>query len=511
MNAIEQPRSGIEDVIIVGAGISGISAACYLHRDCPDKSYTILEARHAVGGTWDLFRYPGIRSDSDMHTFGFKFKPWTNAKAISDGPSILEYLREAVEEYDVEKNIRFGRKVTSAAWDSASSTWTVTTLSDSGEVQQVTGRLLFMCSGYYSYAKGYTPDLPGLENFKGEIIHPQHWPEELDYTNKRVAVIGSGATAVTIVPSMADDVEHITMIQRSPTYILSFPAIDKIANFLRRILPDQAAYALTRWRNIRFQSYIYKRAMKYPDKMRDFILKRVRKALNSDIDVEKHFTPSYNPWEQRLCLVPDSDLFHALNAGKASVVTGSIQSIQEDSVLMKDGTTVDCDILVTATGLNLEVLGGVEFFQDGEPIEFPNHFMYQGMMFSDVPNLIQTFGYINASWTLRADLNSHFVCKTLKEMDRRGATQIVPVLRETEQNMEARDWVTEFNPGYFQRALHLFPRQGDHAPWHNTQDFLLDEKLLRNGPPSDGVLQFRGNKEAENESSDSTATLTTTA
>lgn len=492
--------SEIQDVVIVGAGISGISAACHLHEQCPDKRYTILEARQSIGGTWDLFRYPGIRSDSDMHTFGFRFKPWTNPKALADGPSILSYLEDAVEEYAVKDRIQFGVRVTSASWDSNEALWTVSTLSSTGEVAQVRGRLLFMCSGYYNYEAGYTPDFPGLDSFQGTLIHPQHWPEDLDYTGKRVAVIGSGATAVTIVPAMAEAVEHITMIQRSPTYIVSMPGKDKIYNFLRTILPDAWAFALVRWRNIRFQNLIYKRSRNKPQKMKEFILSRVRKALNRDIDVDTHFTPSYDPWTQRLCLVPDSDLFHALNSGKAEVRTAEIDRISETGVQLSDGTSVECDILVTATGLQLEVLGGVQFFQDGEEIDFPSHYMYQGMMFSGVPNLIQTFGYINASWTLRADLNSQFVCDVLKRMDATNTTRVIPVLREHEQNMPKHDWVTDFNPGYFKRALHLFPRQGDHAPWHNTQNYLLDKKLLRHGPVDDGVLQFLGSATDSSES-----------
>lgn len=425
-----------------------------------------------------------------MHTFGFSFKPWTNPKALADGPSILSYLEEAIDEYEVRQHIQFGVKVTSASWSSEESIWTVSTLSNNGDVAQTCCRILFMCSGYYNYDSGYTPEFKGLESFKGRLIHPQHWPEDLDYRNKKVAIIGSGATAVTIVPAMAEDVEKITMIQRSPTYVVSMPGKDRFYNFIRKLLPDAWAYGLVRWRNIRFQNLIYKRARTKPQKMKEYILSRVRKALNEKTDVDKHFTPSYDPWTQRLCLVPDSDLFHALNSGKAEVCTANIDHIDENGVVLDDGNKVDCDILITATGLQLEVLGGVQFFQDGEAIKFPEHFMYQGMMFSDVPNLIQTFGYINASWTLRADLNSQFLCDALDKMDASGAQVVVPKLREEEKNMSRRDWVTDFNPGYFQRALHLFPRQGDHAPWHNTQNYLLDKKLLKHGPVDDGVLQF---------------------
>jgi len=480
------------DVLIVGAGISGISAACHLKQHCPGKTFRILEARDNIGGTWDLFRYPGIRSDSDMHTFGFAFKPWTNPKALADGPSILAYLKEAVAEYDVERHIQFGARVIAADWHSVSATWTVTTHDASGVSSSHSCRLLFMCSGYYQYAAGYTPDLPGLESFAGRLVHPQHWPQDLDYKGKKVAVIGSGATAVTIVPAMADDVERITMIQRSPTYIVSMPGKDRFANFLRKFLPASWAYGITRWRNVRFQNYIYKRARNSPEKMKEYILKRVRKALNDDIDVDPHFTPKYDPWTQRLCLVPDSDLFHALNSGKAEVRTAQIDKIEPQGVRLDDGSVVECDILVTATGLKLEVLGGVRFALDGEEIRFHDHLMYQGMMFSDVPNLIQTFGYINASWTLRADLNSMFVCGLLNKMDATGTRMVVPVLSESDNNMARQDWVTDFNPGYFKRAFHLLPQQGDHAPWQNTQNYLLDKKLLRHGPVEDGVLQFLG-------------------
>lgn len=477
------------DVLIVGAGISGISAAAHLRQQCPDKRYCILEARDNIGGTWDLFKYPGIRSDSDMHTFGFRFKPWTSPKALADGPSILEYLQETIHEYDIGDKIHFGRKVTSASWSSEAACWTVTTLNRKGQVEQFETMLLFMCSGYYRYDAGYTPELPGLNTFRGQLVHPQHWPGQLDFSGKRVAVIGSGATAVTLVPAMASDAAHVTMIQRSPTYIVSRPGKDRIANFLNRILPARIAYAITRWRNIRFQNFIYKRARKKPTKVKEGILKLLRKELDPSIDIDTHFTPSYDPWTQRLCLVPDADLFQAINSGRASVVTGAIEKITETGIHMQSGEDIAADILVTATGLQLQLLGGVEFFIDGEKIDFSKRYYYQGMMFSGVPNLIQTFGYINASWTLRADLNSEFVCKLLKHMDALGAKQCTPELDSKAQAMQPRQWVTDFNPGYMKRGLHLFPRQGDRPPWANTQDYLLDRKLLR-GPVDDSVLKF---------------------
>jgi len=478
------------DVLIVGAGISGLSAAAHLKQECPDKKVLILEARDALGGTWDLFRYPGIRSDSDMHTFGFRFKPWTDPKVLADGDSILNYLQETVAEYELGNNIRYHTRVTSARWQHDEQRWLVSTLNSQGEVEQFATRILFMCSGYYNYESGYTPEFPGLENFQGSFIHPQQWPDDLDYSGKKVAVIGSGATAVTLVPAMATDAEKVTMIQRSPTYIVSRPGKDRLANILNTLLPEKWAYGIIRWRNIRFQNYIYKRARNKPQKVKETLLKLLRKDLGDDFDIEKHFTPDYDPWTQRLCLVPDADLFEALKSGSADVVTGQIERITESGVLMQSGEEIEADILVSATGLRLQLLGGVEFFVDDQKVDFSKHYYYQGMMFSGVPNLLQTFGYINASWTLRADLNSQFVCKLLQHMDERGATQCVAALTDADDGMTSRDWISDFNPGYMRRGLHLFPRQGDRGPWINTQNYLQDKKNLAKSPGEDPRLQF---------------------
>jgi cation diffusion facilitator CzcD-associated flavoprotein CzcO len=476
------------DVIIVGAGISGISAAAHLEQHCPGKRYLILEAREAIGGTWDLFRYPGIRSDSDMHTFGFRFKPWTHAKAIADGPSILSYLQETVEEYGIAEHIRFNSKVKRASWQDQEACWQLAVENSEGEQTTVSGNLLFMCSGYYRYDKGYTPDFSGIEDFRGELIHPQHWPRDLDYRDKRVAVIGSGATAVTLVPAMAEQAASVTMVQRSPTWIVSRPGKDRLANFLNRVLPEKIAYAITRWRNIHFQNFIYKRARKNPEKVKQTLLKLARKQLGESFDIDRHFTPDYDPWTQRLCLIPDSDLFEALKSGRANVVTGQIRHIEADGIVMQSGERIPADILVTATGLQLQLLGGAEFYVNGEKVDFSQHYSWQGMMLSDIPNLVQTFGYINASWTLRADLNSQFVCDLIREMDARSARKCSA--RPEKPDMPARDFITGFNPGYMQRSMHLFPRQSEQPPWRNTQDYLLDRKLLAADPTRDPSLVF---------------------
>ena len=480
------------DVVIVGAGLSGIGAACHLEERCPGRTYAILESRDAIGGTWDLFRYPGIRSDSDMHTLGYRFKPWKAKKAIADGPSILKYVNETADEYGVRKHIHFNRRLKGAAWSSKDARWTLdVAATDDGETPEpITCGLLLMCAGYYSYTNPYWPEFEGQEQFEGVIFHPQHWPKDLDYKGKRVVVIGSGATAMTIIPSMAGDVEHITMLQRSPTYVVSRPDRDAIANFLRKILPEKVAYAITRWKNTTMQGWIYRRTRTQPAKVKKMLLDQVRKHLGPDYDVEKHFTPSYNPWDQRLCLIPNADLFEAIKAGKASVVTDQIDCFTKKGVRTVSGEELEADIIIVATGLTLELLGGAQFSVDGQPVRFPETYSYKGMMYSDVPNLVQTFGYINASWTLRADLTAEYVCRLLNRMDELKMQQVTPRLRAEDADMPARPWIDDFSSGYMQRMMHMFPKQGDREPWLNTQDFARDKKMVRHAPLEDGALIF---------------------
>ena len=478
------------DVVIVGAGLSGIGAAYHLKDKCPGKTFAILEGRDAIGGTWDLFRYPGIRSDSDMHTLGYEFKPWREAKAIADGPAIRRYVHETARENDIVEHIRFRHLVRSASWCSDTAAWTITAeRADSGETVRYGCNFLFMCGGYYSYEKGHTPEFPGREAFRGTVLHPQFWPEDLDYTGKRVVVIGSGATAMTLVPAMAEEAGHVTMLQRSPTYVVSRPDQDAIANTLRRWLPEKLAYAITRWKNVTLQNFFYRRTRVAPEKVKEKLLSMVRKALPG-YDVDKHFTPRYNPWDQRLCLIPNDDLFDAISSGKASVVTDQIDTFTETGIRLKSGEELPADIIVTATGLELVVLSGVEFEVDGEHVHFPDTWAYKGMMYSDLPNMVQTFGYINASWTLRADITCEYVCRLLNRMDELGMRQVTPRLRREDQNMPARPWIDDFSAGYMQRVMHRFPKQGDRDPWRNTQNYALDKKIIRKAPLEDGVLTF---------------------
>jgi monooxygenase len=478
------------DVLIVGAGISGIGAAYHLQVECPNRTYAILEGRNDIGGTWDLFRYPGIRSDSDMHTLGFEFKPWNAEKAIADGPSIMAYLRETIAENGIDRHIRFGTRVRRAEWSSDTSTWTVQADLADGSSATYTCNYLSMCAGYYSYTNGYTPEFVGRERFTGQIIHPQQWPEDLDYAGKRVVVIGSGATAMTLVPAMADAAAHVTMVQRSPTYVVARPATDSIANGLRRVLPNGVAYRVTRAKNTALQQFMYKRMRAKPDKAKQQLVGLVTKALGDDYPVDPDFTPTYDPWDQRLCLVPDGDLFTAITSGAASVVTDRIVTFTETGLELESGTHIEADIIITATGLNMVTLGEAEFVVDGRPVDFSQTWTYKGFAYSDVPNLASTFGYVNASWTLRADLIAGYVCRLLNHMEETGTTQCTPRLRPSDRTMQARPMIDQLTSGYVQRAAALLPRQGDREPWINPQNYGKDKKMFRKSPVDDGVMRF---------------------
>ena len=442
-----------------------------------------------MGGTWDLFRYPGIRSDSDMHTLGYNFKPWTAAKAIADGPSILSYVQETAREHDITSHIRFGHQLLAANWSDESACWTLTVSTAQGE-QVLTCRMLLMCSGYYSYGDAYTPEFDGRAQFKGPVVHPQHWPDDLDYRDKKVAIIGSGATAMTLAPSMAEAAAQVTVVQRSPTYVVSRPDRDAIANTLRKFLPESWAYAITRWKNVALSQFVYRRSRKQPEKLKQQLLGMVRKELGDDYDVEKHFTPRYNPWDQRLCLVPNADLFKSIRAGKTVMVTDQIKGFNAQGIELLSGEQVQADIIVTATGLTLQVLGGAQFSKNGQPLDFANTWSYKGLMFSGVPNMVFTFGYINASWTLRADLIAEFFCRLVNEMDKGNKKACTPELRPGDMNMPDRPFIDDFSAGYMQRMMHRFPKQGDRAPWLNTQNYASDRKMLRHDSLHDGVLQF---------------------
>ena len=479
------------DVVVVGAGLSGIGAGYHLQTMSPDRSYVILEGRDGLGGTWDLFKYPGIRSDSDMHTLGFSFKPWTEAKSIADGPSILQYLKQTVAQFGIDKNIRYGQLVTKAEWSTDDAQWTVTSTNKAtGASNTISCSFLFMCSGYYSYKKGHTPEFAGRERFRGTVVHPQDWPTDLDYAGKRVVVIGSGATAVTIVPSMADKAAHVTMLQRSPTYMVSRPDHDVMANRMRKVLPPKMAYNLTRFKNTWRQQLVYNKTRTDPDKVKQLLLGGIKMELGADYDIAKHFTPAYNPWDQRLCLVPNGDFFKAMREGKASVVTDHITSFTETGIQLASGEHLDADIIITATGLELVTLGEMDFFVDGNQVDFAKTWTYKGFAYSDIPNLASTFGYINASWTLRSDLTAEYVCRLLNHMRKKGVAQCTPRLREQDRSMKERPWIDGFSSGYMQRMMHRMPRQGDHEPWINPQNYRRDKKMFKHSPIDDGVMQF---------------------
>jgi cation diffusion facilitator CzcD-associated flavoprotein CzcO len=479
------------DVLIVGAGLSGIGAGYHLQQNCPTKSYVILEGRETIGGTWDLFRYPGIRSDSDMFTLGYSFKPWTEPKAIADGPRILNYVRETATENGIDTKIRFNHRVKRASWSSEDACWTVEAERRVGEggteTVRFTCNFLFMCSGYYKYEVGYTPEFSGIGNFAGRIVHPQKWTDDIDYAGKRVVVIGSGATAVTLVPELAKSAAHVTMLQRSPTYVVSRPAQDALADKLRRNLPSRLAYHLIRWRNVLWGMYFYRLSKRKPARVKELILGGVRMALGPDYDIGTHFTPRYNPWDQRLCLVPDGDLFKAINEKRASVVTNEIDTFTTKGIKLKDGSELEADIIVTATGLNLQVLGGLEVSVDGRQIEFAKTLSYKGMMYSDVPNLASAFGYTNASWTLKCDLTCEYVCRLINYMDGHGYKQCVA--RNLDPTVAEVPWI-DFSSGYVQRSVAKMPKQGSKRPWRLYQNYALDIVTLRFGKVDDGVMQY---------------------
>ena len=483
------------DVLIVGAGLSGIGAASQLCTECPDKTFAILEGRAAMGGTWDLFRYPGVRSDSDMYTLGYRLRPWSDPKAIADGPAILEYIRDTAREFAVDGKVRYSHRLKKASWSSENARWTVEVEADDAAVQLTCG-FLYLCTGYYDYESGYTPEWQGVDRFRGIIIHPQKWPDDLDYAGKRVVVIGSGATAVTLVPAMAETAEHVTMLQRSPTYVLSLPSEDRIANFFRSLLPAKAAYVLSRWKNVLLGLFLYTLSRRRPSVMKRMIAKGVKKELGNDFDL-KHFTPTYDPWDQRLCLVPDSDLFRSIREGKSSVVTDEIEKFTETGLLLKSGERLDADIIVTATGLVLKLMAGLQLVVDGKPVDMSKTMAYKGMMYSDVPNLASAFGYTNASWTLKCDLTAEYVCRLLKYMDEHGFAQCTPRISDPSITPEP---VLDFNSGYVLRALDTLPSQGSKTPWRLHQNYIKDLKMMRYGRVDDGTMEFR---KAENEVSQS--------
>ena len=475
------------DVLIIGAGLAGIGGACQLRRQCPNHSFTILESRETSGGTWDLFRYPGFRSDSDMYTYSYGFKPWKDKSTIAEGHKILSYIREAAAEYDVERHIRYQHKVIAANWSTSENRWLVTAeRSDTGERVTVSCMFMFNCCGYYDYDQGYTPEFAGRDEFKGQLFHAQHWPEDLDYSDKRVVVVGSGATAVTLVPAMAEDTSSLVMLQRTPTYIANVPGEDPLGIKLRKCLPDSWTFRLIRWKKVMFQIYVYRLSRKKPKALKKFLLGQVKQALGPDYDVATHFTPPYNPWDQRLCAVPDGDMFEVIRKGRAEVVTDHVDSFNAEGIQLKSGRQLDADIVVLATGLNLKFAGGIVHSIDDKEIDITEHFIYRGMMFSDLPNLAFTVGYTNSSWTLKTDLTSNYVCRLLKKMERGNYATVTPSLNGDVEEVPLLD----FDAGYVLRARDQMPKNGDRLPWKNYQDYIRDFIGLRLGRLRDKELEF---------------------
>ena len=476
------------DVLIVGGGLSGVGAGCHLKMNCPRKTFAILEARDAIGGTWDLFRYPGIRSDSDMFTLGYNFRPWKQPKSIADGRAIRAYIHETADEYGVRDAIRLNHRAVRAEWSSEDARWTVDVeRTDTGETFQMSCDFIYACTGYYRYDEGYTPEFAGRDRFKGEIIHPQHWPEDYDYTGKRVIVIGSGATAVTLVPAMAERAAHVTMLQRSPSYVVSLPGSDPLARLLRRLLPTPIVYPVVRWKNVLVAMAFFQLSRRRPRLIKALIRRGVERKLPEGFDVKTHFSPRYNPWDQRVCLVPDDDLFRVLSDGRASIVTDKIETFTETGLELESGRELDADVIVTATGLNLVAVGGIELVVDDEPVELSKTVAYKGMMLSGIPNLALALGYTNASWTLKCDLCSHHVCRLLNYMDEHGYDAAMPL--EPDPSLPREPFI-DFNSGYVTRSIHKFPKQGPHAPWRLYQNYPRDIRLLKNGPVHDDGIRF---------------------
>lgn len=472
--------------MIVGAGLSGIGAGAHLKMECPNKTFAILEGRAAMGGTWDLFRYPGVRSDSDMFTLGYRFRPWSDPKAIADGPSILEYIRDTSKEFGLDEKIRYEHRVVKASWSTVEALWTVEAeVGKERSKVQITCNFLYLCTGYYDYDKGYTPDFAGMDEFQGKIVHPQKWTDDIEYKDKRVVVIGSGATAVTLVPSLAEKASHVTMLQRSPTYVVSRPAKDKIANFLRSVLPSGAAYAISRWKNVLLGMFFYALSRKRPAVMKALIAKGVKKNLGEE--ALKDFTPTYDPWDQRLCLIPDSDLFNSIKNGRATVVTDHIETFTKTGLQLRSGEHLDADIIVTATGLVMKIMAGLQLSVDGKAVDMSEKFAYKGMMYSDIPNLASALGYTNASWTLKCDLTAQYICRMLNFMDENGYEICTP--RFNDPTVEPIP-VVDFNSGYILRALETLPKQGSKTPWRLYQNYVKDLRMLRYGNLEDGTMEF---------------------
>ena len=480
-----------KDVIVIGAGISGIAAGYHLKKKCSNKTFSILEARNNIGGTWDLFKYPGIRSDSDMHTLGYRFKPWISKKSIADGPSILKYLDDTVEDYDLKKNILFNHKVLNANWNSKKSYWSLI-VETNGKSKEITCNFLFLCGGYFSYSKPHMPTFKDQDNFRGDIVHPQFWNNEIDYKNKRVVVIGSGATAVTLAPEIAKETEHVVMLQRSPTYVVSWPSEDKINLYLRKILPLRISYFLVRWKNILYQSYTYFIAKKFPKKLKNQLIQRIKNELGNNFNVEKHFTPSYMPWDQRICLVPDSDLFKAIKSGQLSVQTDIIDKFESNGIVLKSGKKIEADLIVTATGIELNALNDIDVSIDNNRVNPNERLTYKGMMLSGVPNFALSFGYVNASWTLRTDLTCEYVCRLIKLMDKKNVQSCTPI-----DDLEAygNDKLIDFTSGYIKRGLKMMPKQGNKSPWKNYQNYIKDIFAVRFMSIDDTNLKFHNPKD----------------